>query len=213
MRMAELSERSGVPIPTIRYYIREGLLPAGRLTSPNQADYDDSHVRRLGLIRAMVEVGEIPIAAVGALFRILETKNADEYVTLGLVQYSLVRDAESDAGDTIGSDTVERLMHELNWRVRPSNPARKVLASAVATLERLGQQDVLALLRPYATAAHELAEIEVPVALGREGLDERAEAVVIIGILGDAILSALRKLAQEDVTTRVLGPDSNGAAT
>ena len=71
VRMAELSERSGVPIPTIRYYIREGLLPAGRLTSPNQADYDDSHVRRLGLIRAMVEVGEIPIAAVGALFRIL----------------------------------------------------------------------------------------------------------------------------------------------
>lgn len=208
MRMAELSERSGVPIPTIHYYLREELLPAGRLTSPNQAAYDDSHVRRLRLIRAMVDVGGIPIAAVGALFRHLETKNADEYVTLGLVQYALTSDAAPDARDTTGTDTVDRLLAELDWRVRPDNPARRALASAVATLERLGQHDMLALIRPYATAAHELAEAEVPIALSGEGLDERAEAVVIVVVLGDAILSALRKLAQEDVTTRALSPSS-----
>ena len=30
MRIAELSNRSGVPVPTIKYYLREGLLPFGR---------------------------------------------------------------------------------------------------------------------------------------------------------------------------------------
>src|SRR2546430_1153453 len=29
MRMGELSRRSGVSVPTIKYYLREGLLPAG----------------------------------------------------------------------------------------------------------------------------------------------------------------------------------------
>ncbi len=73
----------------------------------------------------------------------------------------------------------------------PPTPRARYSRPAVATLERLGQKDVLALLRPYAAAAHELAETEVPVAKRCDGLDERAEAVVVIGILGDAILSAL----------------------
>ncbi len=201
--MAELSRRSGVPIQTIRYYQREGLLHPGVLTSPNQAVYDESHVRRLGLIRAMVEVGEMPIAAVGALFRRLAEKNADEYVTLGLVQYALVR--EPPAEPQPGADAVDELLSELGWQVRPTNPARSALAAALGTLARLGQGDVLALTKSYATAAHDLAETEVRLLLGREGLDERAEAVVTVGVLGDAVLSALRKLAQEDVTTRLLG--------
>ncbi|MEU8300902.1 MerR family transcriptional regulator [Micromonospora sp. NPDC048909] len=210
MRMAELSRRSGVPIQTIRYYQREGLLPAGQLTSPNQAVYDESHVRRLGLIRAMVEVGEMPIAAVRALFQCLEANDGDEFLTLGLVQYALVRDVT--AVHPVPTDSVDDLLNELDWRVRPANPARNVLAAALGTLERLGQQDVLALLKRYATAVHELAETEVRLVLDREGLDERAEAVVTVGVLGDAILTALRKLAQEDVTTRMIGAARNDGA-
>src|ERR1700716_801088 len=45
MRMAELSAESGVPVATIKYYLREGLLPPGERTSRNQARYDDVHVR------------------------------------------------------------------------------------------------------------------------------------------------------------------------
>lgn len=205
MRMAELSERSGVPIQTIRYYQREGLLPPGRRTSPNQAVYDESHVRRLALVRAMVEVGEMSIAAVGALFRRLAEKDADEFVTLGLVQYALVRDLPAAAGH---AETVDRLIDDLGWRVRPHNPARAALAAALGTLDRLGQHDVLTLLGTYAKAAHDLAETEVRLLLDRDGLDERTEAVVTVGVIGDAILSALRKLAQEDVTTRALRGDS-----
>jgi DNA-binding transcriptional MerR regulator len=203
--MTELSERSGVPIPTIRYYLREGLLPPGNLTSPNQATYDDAHVHRLTLIRALVEVGEMPIAAVGRLFSHLQEKDADEYVTLGLTQYALVRTAapESALDDQEAAD-IQELLDRLGWQVNQHHPARATLASAVRTLRRLGQEDVLGLLEEYAAAAHDLAESEVGVVLERNGLDSRAEAVVTIGVLGDAALAALRRLAEEDVMTRAL---------
>ncbi|MFI8354714.1 MerR family transcriptional regulator [Streptomyces cyaneofuscatus] len=54
MRLAELSERSGVPTATVKYYLREGLLPAGRRVSATQAEYDEGHLRRLRLVRAQV---------------------------------------------------------------------------------------------------------------------------------------------------------------
>ncbi len=64
MRMAALSEASGVPVPTIKFYLREGLLPPGHRTSPNQSQYDDEHVRRLALIRSLTEIGGYSLATV-----------------------------------------------------------------------------------------------------------------------------------------------------
>ena len=41
MRIGELSRATEVPVPTIKYYLREGLLPHGELSSPNQASYGE----------------------------------------------------------------------------------------------------------------------------------------------------------------------------
>ena len=57
MRISELASRAGVPLPTVKYYLREGLLMPGRVTSATQAQYDDRHVRRLGLVRALAAQG------------------------------------------------------------------------------------------------------------------------------------------------------------
>lgn len=54
---------TGVPIPTIKYYQRQGLLPYGERTGHNQASYADEHVRGLRLVRALVDVAHLPIAA------------------------------------------------------------------------------------------------------------------------------------------------------
>ena len=56
MWMSELSSRSGLPVPTIKYYLRERLLHAGEAVGATRARYDDSHVRRLRLVRALTEV-------------------------------------------------------------------------------------------------------------------------------------------------------------
>jgi DNA-binding transcriptional MerR regulator len=49
MRLSDLSAASGVPVATVKYYLREGLLPPGRLTAATSAQYDDSHLQRLRL--------------------------------------------------------------------------------------------------------------------------------------------------------------------
>lgn len=51
MRIGELARASGTPIETIRFYEREGLLPAPARTEGNYRIYDVSHADRLSFIR------------------------------------------------------------------------------------------------------------------------------------------------------------------
>ena len=51
MKISELAKRTGVPKQTIHYYIRTGLLPKPRKLGSNSAEYDDSYVERIQLIK------------------------------------------------------------------------------------------------------------------------------------------------------------------
>ncbi|MFJ3906121.1 MerR family transcriptional regulator [Streptomyces sp. NPDC090025] len=72
MRIGELGRACGVSTATIKYYIREGLLPAGHLTSTNQARYTEDHLHRLRLIRALLELGGLSVAKVRAIASVLD---------------------------------------------------------------------------------------------------------------------------------------------
>ncbi|MFF9570982.1 MerR family transcriptional regulator [Streptomyces sp. NPDC014685] len=62
MGLPEPSGKSGVEPATIKYYLREGLLRPGHRVSATQAEYDESHLRRLRLVRALIQVGRPPVA-------------------------------------------------------------------------------------------------------------------------------------------------------
>lgn len=206
LRMAELSAQSGVPIPTIRFYMREGLVPSGLLTSPNQAVYDESHVRALKLVRTLVEVGGLPIAAVREVLAFIDAKGGDLYATMGGVQYALTTRREVSEDDTLrkARETVDALIESRKWKIRDDNPARESLAQTLATLDRLDQGDVAAKLDAYADAASSLAGKEVADLLKRDTVEAISQGIIAYDVLGDAMLSALRRLAQEDETTRRL---------
>lgn len=51
MRIGELARASGTAVETIRFYEREGLLPAPRRTDSNYRIYSKAHADRLGFIR------------------------------------------------------------------------------------------------------------------------------------------------------------------
>ena len=44
MKISELADAGDVSVATVKYYLREGVLPPGRAISRTQADYDASHV-------------------------------------------------------------------------------------------------------------------------------------------------------------------------
>src|SRR5258706_6576622 len=69
MKVSELSEKTGVPLPSIKFYIREGLLPAGVRTGRNQSDYGASHVERLALIRSLREDAGLPVETIARALR------------------------------------------------------------------------------------------------------------------------------------------------
>ncbi len=53
MKISELAKRTQVPKQTIHYYIRAGLLPRPRKQGSNSADYDESYVERIRLIKEL----------------------------------------------------------------------------------------------------------------------------------------------------------------
>ncbi len=61
MKMAELERRSGVGRETIRFYIREGLLPEPERRARNVAVYDETHAARLKTIKRLQEERFLPL--------------------------------------------------------------------------------------------------------------------------------------------------------
>jgi DNA-binding transcriptional MerR regulator len=64
LRMRELAEASGVPAPTIKHYLREGLLPEPVKTSRNMAYYPTEFVDRIKLIKRLQEERFLPLKAI-----------------------------------------------------------------------------------------------------------------------------------------------------
>jgi len=206
MRIAELSRQSGLPVPTIKYYVREGLLPRGERTSPNQAEYDERHVRRLRLIRALVEVGDLSIAETRDVLASIDSPGKTLHETLGKAQHAVTPSFERHVDEeswAAASRGVEELVRRRGWQVKPASPAWKLLTLVLATFHELGQDDLAALLDDYADAAERLAEVEVGAVLNRPDLESMLEGVVIGTTLGDSLLAALRRLAQANVSARV----------
>lgn len=201
MRISELSRVTGVPVPTIKFYLREAILAPGRRIATNQAEYDESHVRRLRLIRALAEVGGLPLATVRDVLRAVDDPDLPMHEALGIAHRALAPElAEQDDPAVAEAHTeVDRFLDRLGWKVSPDAPARNELAVALATLRRLGWPHAnTRLFEHYARAADRLAAREVerttPTGATRSEMMER---VVIGTVVFDAVLSALRRLAQE----------------
>ena len=57
MRIGELARTTGTKAETIRYYEREGILPAADRTDSNYRDYSDEHLATLTFVRRARELG------------------------------------------------------------------------------------------------------------------------------------------------------------
>jgi DNA-binding transcriptional MerR regulator len=68
MRMRDLEKASGVSRETIRFYIREGLLPEPDRTHRNSATYSEEHLARLLTIRRLKDERFLPLSVIRSLF-------------------------------------------------------------------------------------------------------------------------------------------------
>ena len=197
MRISQLSVASGVSAATIKYYVREGLLPEGTRRAENQVDYDESHVSRLALIRALVSVAGLSIAATRTVLDAVASN-----LELGEVLEVAQRSVSDQPGpvDEQALAVVDQVV--AGWQFHPDNPGRLSAARVLTAFDAAGQSYSSDWLKGYAAAAHQAAEVDIDDLDTRESREDKAQTVVIGTIFGDTLFAALRRIAQEDVSSR-----------
>ncbi|MEU3614406.1 MerR family transcriptional regulator [Streptomyces sp. NPDC006872] len=221
MRISELSRRSGVPVATIKYYRREGLLPEGRALNPTAVEYGEEHIQRLRLIRSLIQLGGLSVARTREVLDAVD-RPLDAFETLGVVHHALPvpsaetnrrsgadnkdgPEAESAADEAVpggAAARVEALIENMGWRISDASPHRPALAESLAALSRLGTDYTADDLIPYARLATSSADLDFAQFEGIEDRIALAERAVVLTVLFEPVVRLLRRLAQEDANHR-----------
>ena len=199
MRISELSERTGVSTASIKYYTREGLLPAGERTGYNSTAYDESHVARLRLIRALIDTGGLTVAAAGKVIAAIDDPDIVLDHVFGIAQQSVPRDITPPSAASL--EKVHAVMRERGWATVPGNPGIPLAASVLDDLA-MTRTDLSGVLPRYAEAIDMIAEADLDAVTASGDRDRMAETVVVGIVLGDVLLAGLRRIAQESLTHR-----------
>ncbi|MFB7738001.1 MerR family transcriptional regulator [Streptomyces sp. NPDC056112] len=207
MKISELSRRSGVPIPTIKYYLRDGLLPPGHATAANQAVYDEDHLRRLRLIRTLISVRQLSVGATKEILSAV-THEGDLHQILGIVINARpadlkAKEKQSPQAAPPGAADALRLVAEMGWDVNEETSAIGELGGILDALADLGAGIDWRTLLPYAELVDKMSTLDLEQLNGRSGPLERAERAVVVSVLLEPALLAMRRLAQEDKSGRM----------
>lgn len=209
MRLAELSERSGVPLATIKYYLRERLLPPGRRITATQSAYDEEHLRRLRLVRALIQVGRVPVSTARDVMAAVDDDSRDHHSRLGIAVNALPHGPEpdetspsTDVARRTARDLLERIGWQFNLAIADNSRAFTMLVAAIAALHRLGYPCDTVHLLPYAHRAAELAVTDLDLVEGFATPTEQVEAAVALTVLYEPVLLSLRRLAEAEESNK-----------
>ena len=193
MRISELSRVSGVPTATIKYYLRENLLHDGVLTSPTQAQYDETHVARLRLIRALLGPGGLSVAKARQVLDAIDG-------------------ADAPSNELLGVSRVVAILQRWGWCVSPKDrDSQAALLDALEAIDAAGFQLPPDALDGYAQAMLQVATMEID-HLPTESPEAAVRYVVLGTVLNEPLILALRRLAEQHVSTERFGVGETPAA-
>lgn len=182
--MAELAKRSGVPTPTIKHYIREGLLQGPEIrTSRNMAYYDARVVERIRAIKQLQAERFLPLRLIGEL---LEPSPG--------ARIRADRDAEQRRQLTSLSPVVRESQGN---RRRKRSEIMKTLGVTRAELDQLERAGILELRGEGETAGYsgvDLHLLDVLAGVRQHGLGE-----VFPTSLAEPYLVAVRTLVEFEI--------------
>lgn len=202
MRISALAAAAGLPVATVKYYLREGLLHPGTPTSATQSTYDDSHLRRLRLVRALLGPVGLSVQQARSVLQLVDDPGDDLYATLGQA-VSALPPAQAERGDE--SDPYPRAraaLAQLGQVYDPDFAAVAQLEGALAAAESAGMPISDERLAHYGRALADVAEFDL------DRMPREPHGAVEYTVLGTAlyepVLLALRRLAHQDAAVRRL---------
>lgn len=198
MQLKELSRRSGVSAASIKYYLREDLLPAGQSKHPTLAEYSDAHLVRLELITALRQVVGLSIGQIKTLASAIDDPEVDFLDLLGRTQ-SLV--LGYDLSETGEHPLTTAVVHNKDWPDVTSD-ARNALNAHLSRMEKLGisvSQDVVA---GYADAVDRVALQDVGYVADGDSRDSAVRTVAVGVHQYSRLLVRMLTLAQTSASIR-----------
>ncbi|WP_417541112.1 MerR family transcriptional regulator [Microbacterium maritypicum] len=192
MRISELSAQAGVTVPTIKYYLREGLLPEGERSSATQAAYSEKHVERLRVIRALLDAG-VSIAETRRVLGALDDPPASANDLLGTAHAAITPPVD----EALDLTEAELLVAGLGWKPGMCDPAvLHAVARALQGLERVGFSVQDAVMAEYLASMRRIADAEIA-GVPEESAEAAVRYVVLGSVLVEPLLLALRRVAQQ----------------
>ncbi|MBT2498369.1 MerR family transcriptional regulator [Agromyces sp. ISL-38] len=204
MKISEVSRRTGVTATTMKYYLRAGLVHSGERVGSNQTAYDDSHVQRVRLVRALIETGGLSIAATKQVLSTLDSDETSLAHTFEAAQHALgVGGASSGSAEPGALRRISELATAHGWKTTVENPGFDVAARALDAFSTIGFAPSDEFLDAYASAATTIARADLRALTTRDRPELVAELMVVGTVLGDALIAGLRRLAQENETAEL----------
>jgi DNA-binding transcriptional MerR regulator len=201
VRISELSQRSGVPVATVKFYLREGVLHDGELTAATQARYDESHVERLRLIRALTGPVGLSLAQTRRVLALIDDPAAPTPGLLGAAHAIVSKQPYAESVP----DDLDLALANLGWDVGEENHALR--ADVAAALDAIGAADFelpAGAFERYADAMLGIARMEID-NIPTESAEAAVRYVVLGTVMVEPLLLALRRLAQQEASKRRFG--------
>lgn len=199
MRISALVERTGVPLATVKYYLREGLLPPGVATGATQARYTEDHVRRLQVIKALTSAAGLPLQKVKVVLDLIDDPGDDLFSALGQAVASLPPYLDQQASE---HPRARALLERIGQVYDPGYAATAQLEHALKAAEEAGIGMSDERLEVYARQIRGIAEFD----LRRMEASELSpiEYAVLGTALYEPVILAMRRLAHQDIAAKRL---------
>jgi DNA-binding transcriptional MerR regulator len=210
MQISELVRATGVPLATVKYYLREGLLPTGRKVTARSSEYGEEHLRRLVLLRVLRALGSIPVTRLRELVEATDDPRLSVHTMFARASdaiaashaplpYPETADGAVDGTHAAAAELVDRVLAGIGWdAVRPEAVDRANLVRAVEAVMGTGlfptDERTLAF---YARAADEVARAEIAALPDDPDRVTQLERMVVGTVAYGEVLAVLRRLAEE----------------
>lgn len=208
MRISELVERTGVPLATLKFYLREGMLMPGAALSATRAEYGEEHVRRVALIRALSDVAGLPLQRVKTVLGLIDSPTGSLFESLGSAVAALppYADEVADGEQEPPSPEYPRAhaaITALGQVYDPRFAAVAQLERALAAVETAGIPMTADRLDAYGAHVRAMAEFDLA-RMPEGGREEQLGYAVLGTALYEPVIAALRRLAHQDIAARQL---------
>lgn len=204
MRISELSERSGLSIATVKYYIRERLLPPGERFARNQSAYSETHLERLKIVRALREDAGLSVREIGRVIGAMDTGSDDAggegAGSDGAAASPATAVDPGSAEYRAAWATVRGIARDMGWLIDERDALAGDLTQALMTIQKAWPFDTPGgqILR-YARAVKEIARFELPEKWDPAGASAASTQYAVLGTyLFEPLLLAMRRLAHRE---------------